>query len=127
MNKFNKTFYLNENMYRPEKQYIENNGDIDYTTLLSTRKECKLPFFKTTFKNIKEIEKKIKELNSLLRKQEKLHRDAKHDSLIKQYEKGTLKPKPKKQKSFQPFIASHKWDDTTNTLYYSIETINSYN
>jgi hypothetical protein len=127
MNKFTKTFYLNENMYRPEKQYIESNGDINYAVLLNTRKERKLPFFKTIFKNTNEVEKKVKELNTILRKQEKLHRDAQYDSLIKQYNEGALKPKPRKEKSFQPFIASHKWDDATNTLYYSIEIVNSRN
>jgi hypothetical protein len=127
MNKFTKTFYLNENMYRPEKKYIETNGDIDYATLIDIRKQSKLPFFKTTFENTKEVEKKVKELNTLLRKQEKLYRDAKHDSLIKQYNEGALKTKPRKEKSFQPFIASHKWDDATNTLYYSVEIANSRN
>ena len=104
------------------KYYVENNT-LTYESLVKSKQIT----FKTAFTSQKDAENTMKELNKTLRIYEKSERDVKYAELIKQYEQGTLKLKPKKEKSSTPYIMCEDWDENNKTLYYKVTTPMSFN
>ena len=81
----------------------------------------------TKFTSEKEFRKMQKAANSELRKAEMAERLAREEDAMKKYEQGLIKPKPKKEKSFPPFIVLDLYDPDTNIAYYRFDFENKRN
>ena len=112
-----------------ETDYKERNHILTYQEYRAEQNAEKRlwPSFQTKFTSEKEFRKMQKAANSELRKAEMAERLAREEDAMKKYEQGLIKPKPKKEKSFPPFIVLDLYDPDTNIAYYRFDFENKRN
>ena len=112
-----------------ETDYKEKDRILTFEEYYSERNTDKRMWysFKTKFTSEKEFRKMQKAANSELRKAEMAKRLAREEDAMKKYEQGLIKPKPKKEKSFPPFVVLDFYDPDTNFAYYRFDFENKRN
>jgi len=112
-----------------EKDYIEINQPLNYSDYKKTQSSNKRlwPAFKSKFESEKHFRKIQKEINRELRTSEKQERNTREDAEMQKYLQGSLTRKPKKEKSFPPFIVLDYYDIINNIAYYRYDYENKRN